>query len=404
MYIFRNDPLYAKWVRDMSDAQRADGNVSDVCPAFWPLYTDNVTWPSALVIVPGSLCDLYGDTQPIARNYPAMVKWVDYVSTFITDDLVPIDKYGDWCVPPADPKVIHSTDPAQLTAKPILGTTYFYHCLTLMQQYATMLGRTGDAWRFRLMAEQLKKGLNDKYLNRQTGVYDNGAQTSSVLPLAFDMTPPDVKQRVFDQLIAKIEKDNYHIGTGLVGGQWLNRVLSDNGRADVSYRLATNRTYPSWGYMVDHNATTVWELWNGNTADPAMNSGNHVMLVGDLVIWLYEYVAGVAPDPQTPGFKHILMRPTIAGDMTWAKATHHSPYGQIASEWRRDGKAFDWKIEIPPNSTATVWVPAGSEASVRESGAKIADAAGVKLLRTEPGFTVLEVGSGRYEFEATLAR
>jgi alpha-L-rhamnosidase len=403
-YIFRNDPLYAKWVRDMSDAQRADGNVSDVCPAFWPLYTDNVTWPSAMVIIPGALCDLYGDTQPIARNYPAMVKWVDYVNTFIKDDLVPIDKYGDWCVPPADPKVIHSTDPAQLTAKPILGTTYFYHCLTLMEQYATMLGRTGDAWRFRLMAAQLKKGLNDKYLNRQTGVYDNGAQTSSVLPLAFDMTPPDVKQRVFDQLIAKIEKDNYHIGTGLVGGQWLNRVLSDNGRADVCYRLATNRTYPSWGYMLDHNATTIWELWNGNTADPAMNSGNHVMLVGDLVTWLYEYVAGIAPDPQIPGFKHILMRPTIAGDMTWAKATHHSPYGQIASEWHRNGKAFDWKIEIPANSTATVWVPAGSEASVRESGLKIADAAGVKVLRSEAGFTVLEVGSGNYEFESALAK
>ncbi len=402
-YIFDNGALYAKWVRDMSDAQRADGNISDVCPTYWPLYTDNVTWPSALVIIPGTLRDLNGDMQPIARNYPAMVRWVDYVSTFIKDGLVPIDKYGDWCMPPADPKIIHSTDPAQQTAKAILGTTYFYHCLLQMAQYATLLDKSDDAARFLTLADQLKQGLNDKYLNRATGFYDNGSQTSSVLPLAFDMTPPELKQKIFDQLVAKIEKESGdHIGTGLVGGQWLNRVLSDNGRADISYRIATNRTYPSWGYMVDHGATTVWELWNGNTADPAMNSGNHVMLVGDLVVWLYEYLAGIKPDTQAPGFKHIVMKPTIVGDLNFVKASHHSPYGWITSEWHRTGTTFDWKITVPPNSTATVWIPTAAGTAVLESGSKLDAAAGVKLSRGEAGFAVVEIESGSYEFTSTL--
>jgi alpha-L-rhamnosidase len=96
-------------------------------------------------------------------------------------------------------------------------------------------------------------------------------------------------------------------------------VLTDGGRADLSYGFATHTDYPSWGYMIAKGATTVWELWNGDTADPAMNSGNHVMLVGDLVIWLYETLAGIAPDPAQPGFKHIVMRPQPVGDLAFPK-------------------------------------------------------------------------------------
>ena len=109
--------------------------------------------------------------------------------------------------------------------------------------------------------------------------------------------------------------------------------------------------------MVENGATTIWELWNGNTADPTMNSGNHVMLVGDFVIWLYEDLAGIKSDPEQPGFKHIIMKPTPVGDLTFVKATHQSPYGLISSDWHRDGKNFDWRIEIPANTTATVYVP-----------------------------------------------
>ena len=122
--------------------------------------------------------------------------------------------------------------------------------------------------------------------------------------------PTEQRERSLQHLVNKITDESQgHVGTGLIGGQWLMRVLSDNGRTDLAYTIATQKTYPSWGYMVEKGATTIWELWNGDTADPAMNSGNHVMLVGDLGIWLYEYVAGIKPDPEQPGFKHIIMRP-----------------------------------------------------------------------------------------------
>ena len=142
--------------------------------------------------------------------------------------------------------------------------------------------------------------------------------------------------------------------------------------------------------MIENGATTIWELWNGNTADPTMNSGNHVMLIGDYVIWLYEDLAGIKTDPEQPGFKHIIMKPTPVGDLTFVKATHESPYGLISSEWHRNGKQFDWQIEIPANTKATVYVPATSLQAVT-----IPDA---KPLRFENGRAIFELGSGKYHF------
>ena len=117
------------------------------------------------------------------------------------------------------------------------------------------------------------------------------------------------------------------------------QTLTGGGRADLAYTLATNTTYPSWGYMISRGATTIWELWNGDTADPAMNSGNHVMLVGDLITWLFEDLAGLRSDPARPGFKHVIMHPRPVGDLRFVRATHHSPYGLIASSWRKARKS-----------------------------------------------------------------
>jgi len=195
-----------------------------------------------------------------------------------------------------------------------------------------------------------------------------------------------------------------HIGTGLIGGQWLMQVLSANGHPDVAYQIASQKSYPSWGYMVSQGATTIWELWNGDTANPAMNSGNHLMLVGDLITWFYENLVGIRPDPAQPGFKHIVMHPTPVGDLTFVKASHKSPYGEIVSDWKRDGDRFSWNVTVPVNTTATVYVPANDAASVRESGKLAGETPGIQYLRTEAGTAVYEIGSGSYHFVSTMAR
>jgi alpha-L-rhamnosidase len=294
-------------------------------------------------------------------------------------------------VPPEDPRLIHTRDTNRITDKTLIATAYFYHDCRLMENYATLLGQTGDAAAFRALAEKLRAAFNEKFLDRAQGQYSNGTQTSCVLPLAFGLVPGDMKARIFANLVGNIENQTHdHIGTGLIGGQYLMRVLTENGRPDLAYEIATQRDYPSWGYMVEHGATTIWELWNGNTADPGMNSHNHVMLVGDLVLWLYEDLAGIAPDPAQPGFKHILMRPTPVGDLKFVQAWHNSPYGKISSAWRREGRRFDWRIEIPPNTAATVFVPVDSSRRVKADG--------VRPVRFETDRAVFQLGSGQYHF------
>jgi alpha-L-rhamnosidase len=400
-FLFDISALYSKWVQDFADGQLENGSVSDVNPPYWPLYNDNVTWPSSTIIIPGTLLDQYADTALIARHYPSMVRWIDHMSGYITNGIIARDSYGDWCVPPEDPKLIHSKDPKRKTAPEILATSYFAHCLSLMARYAVLLCKPQEAQRFTTLAGQLKDALNERFYDRQKGYYGNGSQTACVLPLAFDLVPGSERQRVFNHLVQKIEQETKgHLGTGLIGGQWLNRVLTDYGRPDLVYRFATNTAYPGWGYMVQKGATTVWELWNGDTADPAMNSGNHVMLVGDFGIWLYEDLAGIRSDPAQPGFKHIIMKPHPVGDLKFAQAAFRSPYGLIRSAWQRQEETFRWQVIVPPNTRATLYLPARNIADVIESGRPASNAPGLKFLGQDGERLVFEVPSGQYEFLA----
>jgi alpha-L-rhamnosidase len=400
-FLFNTAPLYAKWVQDMADAQKDNGSVPDVCPAYWPLYSDGITWPSSTIIIPGHLLTQFADNGLIARHYPSMKLWLDHMAGFLKDDLMPRDTYGDWCVPPENPKLIHSQDPARKTAGPLLGTAYYVHCLELMVQYAASLGKAEDAARYGELAGRLKTAFNRAFLKPDGGQYDNGSQTSCVLPLALGLAPDGDREEVFAHLVGKITGESHnHIGTGLIGGQFLMQTLTRGGRADLAYTLATNTSYPSWGYMVEKGATTIWELWNGDTADPAMNSGNHVMLVGDLLTWLYEDLAGIQSDPGRPGFRHIVMRPRPVGDLRFVRATHRSPYGLIASAWRKEGRTFDWRLTVPPNTTATVFIPTTGAGRVTEGGRPVAAAAGVQFRRREAGCVVCEIGSGQYHFHS----
>ncbi len=390
-YLFDNADLYAKWMQDIADAQRPSGSEPDIAPAYWPIYSDNVVWPSTGIIIPEMLREQFDDTRVIAWHYDSAKKWMDYMSGFMTNGIISRDSYGDWCVPPENLTLIHSTDTNRMTDKALLATSFFYHDYKLMEQYATILGKTDEARAFREQAERIKAAFNEKFLDRKRGQYSNGTQTSCVLPLAFGLVPDGMHAAIFNHLVDNIENETHgHIGTGLVGGQYLCQVLSENGRPDLVYTIASQKSYPGWGYMIENGATTIWELWNGNTADPTMNSGNHVMLVGDFVTWLYEDIAGIEADPAEPGFKHIVMKPMPVGNLTFVKATHESPYGLISSEWHKNGNRFDWRVEIPANTTATAYVPATRVESVSVGGAK--------ALRFQAGRAIFELGSGKYHF------
>jgi alpha-L-rhamnosidase len=402
-YMFDVAAFYGKWMTDLEDSQRPNGSIPDVSPNYWPLYNDSLTWPGTLVFVHGMLYDQYGDKRVLARGYGAMKKWMDYEKTFVKDGLTTKDTYADWCVPPEDPKLIHSKDPARVTDKTLIASSYYYQFLRIMARFAKILDRPTDAADFNKQADLMQDAFQRKFFKLESSMYDNGTQTSSILPLYFGMIPADFRPAVVQSLVRNIEqKSDFHVGTGLVGAQWLMRTLSDNGQADLAYKIATQKTYPGWGYMVDQGATTIWELWNGNTADPAMNSGNHVMQIGDLSVWMYEYLAGIRTDPEQPGFRHTIIRPYPAGDLAFVKATHKTMYGRLASSWRREKGQLTLDVTVPANTTATVWVPTKNVSSVMESGKKVTEVKGVRFVRSEGGAAIFEVPSGAYSFKSAL--
>jgi alpha-L-rhamnosidase len=397
-YLFNISGLYGKWVGDMADSQRDDGSISDVCPAYWPLYNDNVTWPCTFIVAPGMLYKQYGDKRILEKHYDAMKKWILYMQKYLDNGILPKDNYGDWCVPPEEQHLIHSNDPARKTPGDFLGTSFYYHCLMLMSDYANVLGKQQDVNDFRALAEIVKTAFNKKFLDEGEAKYANGAETTCVLPLAFGLAPDSVREKLFGRLVDHIMNvGKGHLATGLVGGQFLMRTLSDNGRPDVAFTITTQTSYPSWGYMIDKNATTIWELWNGDTADPAMNSHNHVMLVGDLNTWFYEYLGGIRA--ASPGFKQITLRPYIEPGLQNVEASHKSPYGTIYSRWRTEKDRLFWQVTIPANTTARVYVPATDAAKVTESGKALADMPELRLVEVKDGAVVLDAGSGQYSFE-----
>jgi alpha-L-rhamnosidase len=248
---------------------------------------------------------------------------------------------------------------------------------------------------------KIKEGFNKKFFNRHTFQYSNNTVTANLLPLSFDMVPEYARKKVFQNVINKIVIENKgHISTGVIGTQWLMRGLTSMGRPDVAFRIAAAKDYPSWGYMVENGATTIWELWNGNTANPGMNSANHVMLLGDLIVWYYENLAGIKSSATLPGFKSIEMKPVPVEGLDYVKASYQSMHGMIKSEWKKEGGKFIWSITVPANTKAEVYIPTQSKEQVTESGKLIAATSDIQFLRMEKDRVVYQVGSGSYEFAA----
>jgi alpha-L-rhamnosidase len=399
-FLFDNGKLYAKWLNDIEESQTAEGAIPDVAPNFWNYYSDNTTWPSTFITVADMLYKQYADLRPVQQHYPAMKKWLNYIrGKYMKDYIVTKDKYGDWCVPPESPELIHAKDSARITEPALLATAYYYRLLYLMQRFAKLQGKSSDAQEFAALAENIKQAFNKKFFNTQRKFYSNNTVTANLLPLYFGMVPDSLTDPVFTHIVNKIHDENHdHISTGVIGTQWLMRGLSKFQRPELAFTLASNTSYPSWGYMAEHGATTIWELWNGNTANPGMNSQNHVMLLGDLLTWYFENLAGIQSDEEQTGFKKIIMKPTPMDGLDHVKASYHSVQGEIKSEWKNTIENFSWKVTIPGNTKAELHIPASAFNMIVESGNPIPRDGNIKYLRNENRTVVLEVGSGSYSF------
>ena len=307
------------------------------------------------------------------------------------------NEWGDWLT--------------QGAATPLdyIDTIYFAISARLMAEMAEAIGKTDAATAYREQFQRTKQAFKDKYL-RDDGSLSVDTQTAYCLALFADLIPANLRAQSGQKLAEMIRQNGNRMSTGFLGTRPLLPVLSDVGQHDLAVFLFQSRTFPSWGYEVEQGATTIWERWDSYTKEDgfgrhnaAMNSFSHYAF-GAVCEWMFRTLAGI--ESAAPGFQRITIRPTPPspgsnGERTpieWVKASHACQHGQVVSNWRVNGQDFELEVRIPPNTSATVYVPASSAEKVRESGRALAEADGIEVLRSEAGHVVLSIGSGLYRF------
>ncbi|MDE3168286.1 MAG: alpha-L-rhamnosidase, partial [Acidobacteriota bacterium] len=386
-----------------------------------------VLWGSAGIVVPWETYLQYNDVGLLAHHYPAMVKYIEYLETTIDakTGLSSDGQLGDWLGPQNN----------------ALGTAYLvtaYHAydLGLMAKVAAILGKSGDAARFQAMYEKRRAFFNSTFVNGEKKTLATGGgrggpgrgasaeppqfrvadtQTSYAVALGMGLFDPADVPQMAKNLAAAVGRENQDDGgvtrpsdslmTGFIGTAWISKALSDNGLADVAYRLLLNQKYPSWLYAIDQGATSIWERLNGYTVENgfggnnSMNSFNHYSF-GAVGQWMMAYSLGIQRDE--PGFHKFILQPEPdpTGGITFAEGHYDSMYGRIASAWKVEGKSLTYRATVPANTAATLYLPTGDSASVKESGKPAGEAKGVALLRYENGKAVYTLQSGVYVFTA----
>ena len=346
--------FFTKWMHDVVDAQSPEGGFPDVAPRLVDLSDGAPAWGDAGVIVPWTIYQVYGDARILETNYAAMAHWIEFLRSVNTDHLWRNRRnndFGDWLSIDAD------------TDKELLATAYFAYDAALMSKIAAVLGKPEDAARYDGLFREIKAAFNTAFVADDARLRGD-TQTAYLLALHFNLLPEEKRAAAAKHLVADIEAKNWHLSTGFVGVGYLCPVLTEMGYAEVAYRLLLNETFPSWGYSIRHGATTIWERWDGWTADkgfqePGMNSFNHYSL-GSVGEWLQRYVAGIDTDPARPGYAHLLLRPRPSRRLSSVRAAFQSGSGRITSAWTLEGENFQWSVTVPPNVTATATLPDGA--------------------------------------------
>ncbi len=384
--------FYTKWLVDVDDAQTPDGAYSDISPSYGGGGTP--AWADAGVICPWTIYQANGDTRLLQKHLPNMARWVEWCRVHSTNLIRDKDRngdYGDWLSQGAD------------TPKDLIGTAYFAYSTHLLAKAYRAVGDSSNAEKYDQLFGEIKAAFNKRYVKEDGRIYGN-TQCCYAMALKFDLLPEALRPLAAKYLEDDIHGKGDHLSTGFVGVSYLLPTLTNAGKLDTAYTLLMQDSFPSWLFSVKHGATTIWERWDGWTPekgfqDPGMNSFNHYSL-GSCGEWLFDAAAGIDLDPANVAFRHILLRPKVDGPLTWVKAHHDCLYGRIESDWTRENGSLTLNVTIPPNTTATVYMPAGNANQVMEGAGPAAKAVGVKFLRSEPGLAVYEVASGSYMFKA----
>jgi alpha-L-rhamnosidase len=340
LYGFDGITIYEKWLADHQDEQRSNGVLPSIIPTGgWGYEWGNgPDWTSTIAIIPWNIYLFYGDTTLLSRCYNNIKLYVDNIDQQYKTGLTTWG-LGDW-VP------VKSKTPVELTS-----SVYYYVDANILAKAAHLLGKQQDAEKYTALATKIRNAINSKYLNAATGIYGNGVQTELSVPLCWGIVPDSLRGKVAANLAQRVQADSNHLDVGLLGTKAILNALSENGYAELAYTVAAQETLPSWGWWIVNGATTLYENWPIDAKSDI--SLNHIMF-GEIGAWFYKALGGIKPDPDQPGFKHILLQPYFVAGLNHAEATHRSPYGTIVSSWKRMGKKIVYTAVIPAGCRATL--------------------------------------------------
>ena len=386
--------FYTNFLRSIRDSQDSTGAVPDVVPATRRGPADPA-WGAAYPLLVLYMYEQYGDRRILEQHFEGIRAWAESLRSKSENGTVNFVKYGDWV-------------PIEPTPGSLVSSAYYYWSVDIVARAAEILGKKAEAEAYRKLAEEIAAAFQKRFYNPESRTYANGTQTAMTLPLYLGITPEALRRQVFANLRDQIVYyKNTHLTTGIVGTKYIFPVLTQLGRADLGYELATQTTYPSWGYMIENGATTLWELWQNKTG-PSMNSHNHPML-GSIGAWFYTALAGINADPKSPGYARIRIEPQVVRDLQWASGSIDTLRGTVSSSWSRTPQSFRLEVTIPAGSTAEIHIPKLNLADltilegnrpVWQNGAYVAGIPGLAGARDAGGDIVLEALSGSYAFES----
>ncbi len=370
--------IYEKWLADHRDAQLENGVLPAIIPTSTWGYTwgNGVDWTSSMIIVPWTLYLYYDDTRPLLQNYSCMKRYLDYITSISPDGLTDWG-LGDW--------VPYKT----IANKELLISLYYYQDALILSKTAQILGYDPDFVKYSKLAEKIKDAINNKFLDKEKGIYATGSQAELSNPLYWGIVPDELKQKVADNLAKRIIADNKHLDVGLLGSKTLLGALSDNGHADLAFEVATQITYPSWGWWIVNGATTLYETWKIETQTL---SRNHVMF-GAISAWFYKALGGINVDESNPGFHSIIFKPHFVKALDSFKAEYNSANGLIVSSWKREGNIIEYRITIPANSTARLFLKTGQNMESIQAGNQEREVTKKLMQGYDSNGLVLEAGS-----------
>jgi alpha-L-rhamnosidase len=356
--------LLEKFVTDIGDAQELhSGALSDTVPFHWGRQpADPVS--ACYLQIPWLLYLHSGDRQVLEQNYEGMRRWVDFLTSKAEEGMVAYSHYGDWA-PPADEAVAGSVGSGAISAKTpgaLISTAFYFYAASLFGKISGVLGRSGDGEKYQALGARIKAAFHRSFWREAESGYGSGNQACNAIALYLKLVPAEFRERVISALVRDVAKHDYHLTTGNLCTKYLLEVLSKEGHAETAVAIATQTTYPSWGYMLANGATTLWERWELRTGG-GMNSHNHPML-GSVGSWLYRWVAGLAVAETREDRAQFVIQPPLVGGMMHAQASLRTIWGRASVAWKREGLRFRLEVQVPWNCSALVHLPkdAGSHA------------------------------------------